>query len=373
MKSLTGYCRDLPTTDLAQFTHGESIRSSPKDQAPNWALLHRLLPGSGPGPLQHPLAAGHRAGAARIDLHRQPQGAGKGLEAGLDDVVGIDAIELADVQGEATVVDDRHKKLLHQLGVVAADPLGRNHQAIGEVGPAGAIKGHLHQGLIKGRHEMAEAMDAAAVAQGLGQGLADGDAHVLVAVVVIDMGVARGADLQVEQPMAGELVQHVIQKGHASSHLAAAAAIEVERHPHIGFTGDTVNLSGAIRNTHDGRGNRRWWESWRMGDQKRQASQSAERHRLNPQAEDPSTLNQSLLNQFLLCPAAMAGHLAGVTALGQELHSLPKYNRNRSKRLENQGRNQGPSPWTARPRQRQILGPAASVPRFSEKTQDQQL
>jgi hypothetical protein len=49
-----------------------------------------------------------------------------------------------------------------------------------------------------------------------------------------------------------------------------------------------------------------------MGHQKRQASQSAERHRLNPQADDPSTHNQSLL-----CPAAMAGHFADETALGQ--------------------------------------------------------
>ena len=159
-----------------------------------WARRQQLSP----GPLQHPLAAGHRAGAAWIDFHRQPQGAGKGLEAGLDDVVGIDTIELADVQGEAAVVDNGHKEFLDQFGVVAADPLGWNFQAVGKVGPTGAIQGHLHQSLIEGRHEMAEALDAAAIAEGLGQGLADGDAHVLVAVVVIDMGVAAGSDLQIE-------------------------------------------------------------------------------------------------------------------------------------------------------------------------------
>ena len=122
------------------------------------------------------------------------------------------------------------------------------------MGPAGAIQGHLDQSLIQGRYEMAEAMDAAAVAQGLGQGLADGDAHVLVAVVVINVGVARGTDLQIQQPVAGELVQHVIQKGHARGHLTAAGAIQVEGHPHIGFAGDTVDRSDALSNAHGSRG-----------------------------------------------------------------------------------------------------------------------
>jgi hypothetical protein len=101
---------------------------------------------------------------------------------------------------------------------------------------------------------MAKALDATAIAEGLGQGLADGDAHVLVAVVVIDVGVAAGTDLQVEEPVAGELVQHVIQEGHAGGHLAAATAIEVEGHPHIGFTSDAVDIADAIRNAHDGWG-----------------------------------------------------------------------------------------------------------------------
>ena len=54
--------------------------------------------------------------------------------------------------------------------------------------------------------------------------------------------------------MAGELVQHVIQEGHTGGHLAAAAAIEVEGHPHIGFTSNAMDLADAIRNAHDGRG-----------------------------------------------------------------------------------------------------------------------
>jgi hypothetical protein len=140
-------------------------------------------------------------------------------------VVRVHAIGLADVEGEAGVVGHGHEEHLHQLGMGAADLLGRDREPAAEGGPAGAIEGHLHQGL--------------------GEGLAHGDAHVLVAVVVVAVGVARGADLQVEQAVASQLVEHVIQEGHAGGHLAMAAAIEIALHPHLGFAGDAVDRAGA--------------------------------------------------------------------------------------------------------------------------------
>ncbi len=45
--------------------------------------------------------------------------------------------------------------------------------------------------------------------------------------------------------MAADLVEHVIQKRHASAHQACAAAIEVEFHAHIGFTGDAMDVARA--------------------------------------------------------------------------------------------------------------------------------
>ncbi len=103
------------------------------------------------------------------------------------------------------------------------------------MGPAVAVEGHLHQRLIEGRDEIAEAMDATPLAQGLGQGLADGDTHVLVGVVIVDVGIAGGVDLQVEQAVAADLVEHVTEEGHAGAHLAAACAVQVKRHAHVGL------------------------------------------------------------------------------------------------------------------------------------------
>ncbi len=115
------------------------------------------------------------------------------------------------------------------------------------MGPAVAVEGHLHQRLIEGRDEIAEAMDATPLAQGLGQGLAEGDADVLIGVVVVDVGVALGLNLQVDQAVAADLVEHVVKERHAGAHRAGPAAIEAEGHPHVGFTRDAVDRSDAGR------------------------------------------------------------------------------------------------------------------------------
>jgi hypothetical protein len=181
-------------------------------------------------------------------------------------VVRIHPVQLADVQGEAAVVGHGYEELLHQLGVIAADLLGRDLQPIAQVRTATAIERHLHQRLIQRCHEMAEAVDAAPIAQGLGEGLAHGDAHILIGVVVVDMGVARGLDLQVDQPMAADLVEHVVEKRHPGAHLAAPAAIEAQGHTYVGFAGDAVDLTDAGGCGHDQKA-RHVQESWRTARQ----------------------------------------------------------------------------------------------------------
>ena len=59
---------------------------------------------------------------------------------------------------------------------------------------------------------MAVAADALLVAHGLVDRLAQRDAHVLDGVVAVDVQVALGLDVQVDQAMAGDLVEHVIEK-----------------------------------------------------------------------------------------------------------------------------------------------------------------
>src|SRR5690606_40331009 len=75
------------------------------------------------------------------------------------------------------------------------------------------------------------------VADGLGERLAQGDADILDGVVVVDVHVALALDVQIDQPVAGDLVEHVLEEGHADGEVRLAGAIEIDRRLDAGFQG----------------------------------------------------------------------------------------------------------------------------------------
>ena len=100
-----------------------------------------------------------------------------------------------------------------------------------EVRPAGEVEGGADQRLVHRQQAGAVAADAALVAERLGQGPAEGDADVLDGVVVVDVQVAGGADVEVDQRVAGELVEHVVEEADAGRVVVPAGAVEVELRP----------------------------------------------------------------------------------------------------------------------------------------------
>src|SRR3546814_13477666 len=70
--------------------------------------------------------------------------------------------------------------------------------------------------------------DALAVAERLRHGLADRVAGVLGRVVEIDMQVTLGAQPEVDQAMARQLLQHVVEKTDAGLDVVHAGAIEAD-------------------------------------------------------------------------------------------------------------------------------------------------
>ncbi len=84
------------------------------------------------------------------------------------------------------------------------------------------------------------------VAQGLVQRRTQADADILHRVVVVDMGVALGGDLQVETAVLAEGFQHVGQERHGGFHLVGSGAIQVQGQFYVGFFGFTFEGCGAI-------------------------------------------------------------------------------------------------------------------------------
>ena len=116
------------------------------------------------------------------------------------------------MHGDQCVVDETLEEFVHQIDIKLADPGARKRHPILKPRATGQIDDHARQGLVERHVGVAVAADALLVASRLGKGLAEGDADVLDRVVRVDVQIALGADVEVDQAMARDLVEHVLEK-----------------------------------------------------------------------------------------------------------------------------------------------------------------
>ena len=87
---------------------------------------------------------------------------------------------------------------------------------------------------------------AALVANRFRDRLPEGDADVLDGVVAVDVQVARRVDVQIDQAVARDLVEHVVEEADAGGELADAGAVKVERDADLGLSGVSRHLGAAV-------------------------------------------------------------------------------------------------------------------------------
>ncbi len=85
------------------------------------------------------------------------------------------------------------------------------------------------------------------VAQGLEQRLAERDADVLDGVMRIDLEVTLGLNLQIHQPVAGDLLQHVLEKGHARLQARRTGAVQIQAYLNLRLQCFATDLGLAFR------------------------------------------------------------------------------------------------------------------------------
>ena len=127
-------------------------------------------------------------------------------------------------------IDEALKKLVHQIHVEAADARAGILHPVLQARPAGEVDDYTGQSLVQGYVGVTVAGDAFLVAQGLGEALAENNADILNRVMGIDVQVATCLHLDIEQPVARHLVEHVLEKGHSGLKTALARAVEIQRH-----------------------------------------------------------------------------------------------------------------------------------------------
>src|SRR5215472_15817192 len=132
------------------------------------------------------------------------------------------------------------KEVCHQLRLqIAHEP--RADPCVHYRGRAAAeIDRCQPQGHIHGHKKIAGAHDAAFIAERVVKRFTQNDANVLYCVVLIDVEIALGLELEVESAVTGEQLQHVIEKSYPGLHLISAPALDCQIELDVGLRGGTM-------------------------------------------------------------------------------------------------------------------------------------
>lgn len=160
-------------------------------------------------------------------------------------MVGVDAVEIFDMERYRGVVDEALEEFPNELRVEPADfvrgerAMEREHRSPGEVDHDAGER------FVERDVGVAIADDSPFVAQRAGKRLPHRDADIFDRVVVVDVGVSTRFDAEIERAMTGNLVDHVIQEGHAGGDVRFAGAVEIEMNGDARLKGGARHFSGS--------------------------------------------------------------------------------------------------------------------------------
>ncbi len=147
----------------------------------------------------------------------------------------VGAVERLDMEGQPGMDRESLEELANQLNVEVADLLGRKADVEDEERPPRNVERDPRQRFIHRQEAVGIADDAALVAERFGERLAERNADVLDRVVLIDLEVALGADRQVDERMARDLVEHMVEKADARRDVGDPRAVEEQGDGNLGL------------------------------------------------------------------------------------------------------------------------------------------
>ena len=155
------------------------------------------------------------------------------------------AIERFDVNIHRGMGGESLEKLAHEFGIEIADLGLREFCPENQKRPAGNIHRDPRQSLVHRQEHIREPCNSRHVTQGLADRLTQSYAGILDSMMLVDMEIARRVDLDIDQRMARELLQHMVEKADAGCDIGKAGAVESDADHDIGFLGFSRNGAGA--------------------------------------------------------------------------------------------------------------------------------
>jgi len=101
---------------------------------------------------------------------------------------------------------------------------------------------------------MPVAINAFFIANGLGKRLAQSNTDIFNGVMCVDMQIPFGVNVHINQAMPGNLIEHVVKKGHARYKRGFTRSIQVDFNFNLGFERVALDFDGSLSH-----GFQIWW------------------------------------------------------------------------------------------------------------------
>ena len=174
---------------------------------------------------------------AGVDGGGLVDGAGESLEEGSGHVVAGASVEHLGVEVGGGVDGEGAQEFLDELEGESVDGLDVGGGAVFEERAAAEVDDGAAEGFIHGDVSAAVADEAAFFSEGLGEALSEDDAGIFDGVMEIDVDIALGGDLEIEEAVTGEEGEHVVEEGDAGGDFRLTGAVDGEIDGDISFGG----------------------------------------------------------------------------------------------------------------------------------------
>lgn len=140
----------------------------------------------------------------------------------------VRTIKIFDVQRDARAGGEAVEPMFDQFRVPFAKPRHAKRYFPHKIRTARNIERAASQGFIHRRISRAITGNAALIAQSLQHRLADGDTGIFGGMMLVDVQIADRLHLQIDERVARQLLQHMVQKANACGHVIYTTAVEVD-------------------------------------------------------------------------------------------------------------------------------------------------
>ena len=135
--------------------------------------------------------------------------------------------------------------LLEVLGVHAVQARPLELDPPDQVGPVARVQRDPRAGLVHRDHRVAVAPDATPIAESLAHRLADRNSGVLDGVVQRHVDIALRVAVDIDQAVARELLQHVVEEADSRGDPRAPAPVEIDRDGNARLLGNPLDAGRA--------------------------------------------------------------------------------------------------------------------------------